>query len=338
MPLNQNARPKVIETISRAYDIDQFDSLVRALLRQGLAFYASTKLPMPTIVDQLLSALERQGEPVLVDFLIKVREVTHRPELRAAVDDFLATATVSANSYQALVVFGEPIVDRHLLRKHLQVLFTGNKRLLVVRGEKTPGKSHSRWLIQHVAQSQGFELVYCDLVGNSVDEIVGQIINDMSLPPQDFRDRLAQFSTVAKGFISALRGYSRKQPLQHQQWCLVFDGYDREQVAESIRELVGPLVQDIANFGMPPISVILLGYRGTALSKVMARALEEEIQPLTEADVEKFFDDLRKCDQFCPQRSSAKMRKSVFDGLSLPLNSDGMYQIASRIRAELDNP
>jgi hypothetical protein len=325
------ARAKLLKSLSRTYGRAQLDSIVRATLGNSLEFYAIGS-DLPSIIDKLLSDLEKRL-PELWRFLLTVRENTRRPDLRSAIDGYLEIAKVEENVYEALVVLDEPFVNRHILRRKLRELFeTPNRRVLVVRGNRVVGKSHSKWLIQHVSQSIGVEMIYVDL-RDTVEDIVWQVVNDMSLPPNEFRDRLAQLSTVSKGFVSALRGFSRQMNDQH--WCLVLDGYDRAEVADDVRVLVDTLLGEVAKVQMGPIRLVLLGYRDLPY-ELRSHVIEEEVLPIAQPDVERFLRDLtallnttgasERCTQICD---------SIFDGLAQPLDEKGMITMTSRLRAKV---
>jgi hypothetical protein len=163
---------------------------------------------------------------------------------------------------------------------------------------------------------------------------VAQLINEMSLPPQEFRDRVAQASTISKGFASALRGHARTafKP-SGQRWCLVFDNFDRDEVPQSVRELVYGLVSDAATLVLENVYVIVLGYEGTLAPSVALRVFDEQIFPLQPSDVERFLEQVaaRGGKPMQPSEYVAR-RDDIFHELIVPLDHDGMWEMAKRLR------
>jgi hypothetical protein len=328
--MGDEGRAKFLKALCRAYERAQLDSVVRASLGHSLEYYAIGS-DLPTIVDKLLDDLEKRPQE-LFPFLFRIRQTTRRPELRSAIDGYLQISNLDGNIYEALVVLDEPFVDRHIFRQRLRELFeTPNRRVLVLRGGRVVGKSHSRWLIQHVSENIGIDMVYVDLLGNTVDDIVGQLINDMNLPPREFRDRLAQVSTISKGFVSALRGFSRR--MQEQHWCLVLDGYDRAEVTDDVRSLVDVLLYEVARVQMNPIWLVLLGY-GALPHDLRFHVIEEEVLPIAKPDVERFLRDLA-ASLHKTGATTTTICDSIFNGLQHPLDEQGMTTMITRLRAKV---
>jgi hypothetical protein len=332
---------RLVEAICRAYSLRQFDELVRRALNTPREHYAIAN-DLKTIVDKFIEELELVQDQLLT-FLLKLREWTSRPELRAAINSYFGLTNAAGDPYTALLVFDEPFVNRQVFRERLCELFTNPwSRVLITRGPRACGKTHSRWLIRHVAETIGAEVVVVDFdlldnPDNEVRDIVDQLINDMYLPPNEFRDRIAQASTISKGFASALRGHSRTAFKQSgQQWCLVFDHFDRDVVPQSAREFVRLLVSDAATLQLQNVWVIVLGYKELLTPSIARRVLDEEIFPMQPPDVERFLDQMAtSAGKPIQPGGNAARRDEIFNGLVVPLNHDGMWEMARRLHKHI---
>jgi hypothetical protein len=335
--MNPEVRDKLVKVIASMYTLAQLNTFVRKALDRGLEYYAVAP-DLLTTVDRLIEELERTPDD-LETLLVKLRVWEMRPALRAAIDAYYG-APDAEDPYDALLILSEPFVNRQISRNKLRNLFQSqNRRALVIRGPRASGKSYSRWLIEQVARSEGIEPVFVELKDNVLEDIVGQIINDLSLPPQEFRDRLAQASTMTKGFISAVRGSARKME-PGVRWCLIFDSHDYDTVAQATRNFVDELLAEVANKQMPPIWMVVLGHHpapsGGGPTAPLARLITDDILQVSQPDIEKFFQQLS--DQrglaLAPGRSSA-LTADIFKGLQPPLDHLGMQTLAERLREKI---
>ena len=338
----EEERANLVQVLARTYSVEQLDVLVKRALGKPLQYYAIAP-DLLTVVDKLLSDLELTPTTERLTFLLNVREWCRQPLVRGAIDAYLGLADSSTETYEALVVFEEPFVDRQLFRDKLRDLFQNqNRRALVARGPRACGKSHTRWLVQHVARSEGFQSIFVDLQDIKLDEIVSQLINEMNLPPKDFRDRLAQFAAMSKGFVTALRGIC-KAGLLGQRWCIVFDSYDSDRVGQELREFVDILLADIGNLQMDPVWIIILGHRqsqtiirGAAVPLV--RVIADDIQPVLQSDVAKFLKDFSvRAGVEIADEVAASQASEIFGNLSTPLDLDGMMTMKDRLREKLSS-
>jgi len=325
-----------LEKELRRFTKEQLAALVFSALDEKLEDFAIAS-SLEAIIFQFMEQLLLQDKKML-SFLLFMKEL-NKPDLTGAINDFLPVIlgrpVPQSDPYSELVVFGEPFVDRQDLRLKLKSLFTtqNGPQVLVTRGPRYSGRSHLRWLIQYVAQKEGIEAVYIDLLGNNVNDIIGQIINELGLPAAEFRDRLAQESTQAKGFRSAFRGKAREFPAKNQRWCLVFDHHDRDEVVQDARALVEMLVDDGAAKSLANVWVVVLGH-GTMLSPQLTyRILDVPTVPLEPVDVEKFLGELfsRQQQQLTVDELAGK-KAEIFLNLTTPLSLEGMYTMAERIR------
>jgi hypothetical protein len=319
----------------KEYTREQLDSLVRQLLKNPLTHYVSAVSSHPIQVDNFIAELELQPD-VANSFLIWILGLPpRRPQLRSAIRAYLGLPA-PPDAYAALLVFDEVFVDRHLFRAKLRDLFNSPvNRVLVARGPRFCGRTHSKWLIQHVADSEGIKVVVVDLLDVDVADAIAQLINEMSLDPKEFADRMAQASTKAKGFASALRGYAKANKTGDR-WCLVFDHFDREEVPKASREFVELLVKDAALQTLPNISVIVLGHSGSVDGQFAHKVLDEDILPLQPTDVERYLADVAADrGKVITPAELLNHRNKVFADLKLPLDFTGMQEMSKRLRREV---
>jgi len=331
--MDPEARRKLVDAIVRLYTIPQHDAIVRRFLGDRYLEYYTAPADRTTMVENLMSALEREPDD-LQTFLVKLRVTEIR--LRGAIDTYFGVPTDPV-AYDALMVLDEPVVDRQISRDKLRDLFQNpNRRALVVQGPRAAGKSHTRWLIEHIARSEAIEPVFVQLKENTLEDVVTQIINDLSLPARDFRDRLAQASTTTKGFVSALRG-SARQMTADQRWCLIFDSHDYDTVDKALRDFVDALLSEVVDVQMRSIWMVVLGHRAAAstigAAKPSARLITDGILPITLPDVEKFLEQLAKQTGVL---FGANVAMEIFQGLTPPLDHEGMNTLAGRLREKLE--
>jgi hypothetical protein len=324
-------RGKLIAAIAEFYDVSQLDAIVKQALNHELEYYASGET-RPIIFGKLLTELERADED-LVNFLALLRSLTSFPQVRRAINAYLGLPP-DPDPYDALKPLDEPFVNRQNSRDKLRNLFrSANRRALAIRGPRASGKSHSHWLIEHVARSEGIEPVFVQLRGVALDEILAQIINDLRLPVQEFRDRQAQFTTQAKGFISAFRGWTKTLPATSR-WCLLFDNHDDETVTSEARDFVDDLLSEAADFRMPPIFVVALGHRAATRpgAATANRVVADDIVQMTQPDVDRFLLALAAQAGLAlsPARSGT-LTEAIFKGLVPPLDHEGMTTLTGRL-------
>jgi hypothetical protein len=329
--MNGQERGKLIDVITRFYNLAQLNAIVQKALNQPLEYFANGGT-YPVLVDKLLADLELRPDD-RDTFLAVLKVATTRSEVRGAINAYYGVPP-DPDPYDSLRPLDEPFVNRQNSREKLRSLFRSpNRRALVIRGPKASGKSHSHWLIEYVARSEGIEPVLVQLRGATLDDVVTQIINDLQLPVQEFRDRQAQASTQTKGFISAFRGWTKTLP-PLTRWCLLFDNHDDESVDAAVSGFVDALLSEVADFTMPPVFVIVLGHRtiprpGAATAK---RAVTDDILQMTQPDVERFLQQLATQNGAALQPGeSTTLAASVFENLVSPLDHDGMTTLSGRL-------
>jgi hypothetical protein len=335
--MNPKVRAKLVDVIAGMYSLTQLNTVVSKSLGHSLEYYVGAT-DLLTSVEKLITALEFTPDD-LNTLLADLTVWNRKPALRVAIDAYYG-APPPADPYDTLMALDEPFVDRQILRTKLRDLFqTGNRRALVVRGPRASGKSYSRWLVEHVARSEGIEPVFVQLKDNLLEDIVWQVINDLSLPPNDFRDRMAQASTITKGFIPAFRGAARK--MLAERWCLIFDSHDYDTVPKATRNFVDELLSEVANLQMASIWTVVLGHRveppELGPPPPLTKAIKDDILQVTQPDVQKFLEEFSLLPGRAPLEpgKATLLAAEIFENLNPPLDHPGMEILATRLREKI---
>jgi hypothetical protein len=186
--MNSHARGPLVQALCRSYTCEQLNQLVREFLGNNIEFYAIAG-SYPALVDKLLDELDRATTDLL-KLLLNILTRTSRPELKSAIAAYLGIADPTPNPYDSLVIFDQPFVNRATLRRKLKDLFDGSyKRVLLTRGTPGSGRSYCLNLVQHAADAKNIKVAAVDLLDTPEPaDLIGQIINSMSLDPRQLRD------------------------------------------------------------------------------------------------------------------------------------------------------
>lgn len=313
----------------------QLDSVVQRALDEPLGYIISPNNNLKTIVNELLRSLELDGRIRL--FLRYISKTNISPELRNAIELYSGNLAPSPNPYTALIVSNQPFVDRTSFRGALARLFGENLRVLIMNGNRYSGRTYSRLLVQHVAENIGIIPLYIDLMNGlqskEVQDIVLQCSNYMSLPPSNFRDPAAQQSTQTKGFIYFLIGWFRSLEGSQQRWCFIFDHYDRDEVLPACREFVDLLIEElINNSGIINVRTVLLGNKPVIPRTIASYILNDRLEPFLPSDVEQYLGDIaQRNGRSVSAQDLLAQREKVFEGLTQPLDLDGLYTVTDRL-------
>lgn len=333
--MNPQARKALVDALCHAYTQEQLNQVVREFLQHDLEYYAVAG-SYAAIVDKLLDELDRSTSDLL-KLLIGIMLRTTRPELKSAIEAYLGIASQSSDPYDTLLVFAQPFVDRTTFRRKLRDLFDGPyKRVLLTRGAQGSGRTYCLNLIQHTAEARGIRVAALDLLDTPTpDDLIGQIINTMSLDPKQLRDRVAQLSTQGKGLASALRGEAAKFAQQGQRWCIVIDHLDRDEVSDPARELFIPLIQDVARRQVPNVWMVALGFKGQLGAGLTGALIDDELLPLSRTDVEQYMTAFVRQKNAQHVDEPALLTK-IFAGLTPPLVGETLLTMSQRLSVQLD--
>ncbi|MVT11862.1 hypothetical protein [Chitinophaga tropicalis] len=323
------------------YNIDQLKMVVDKALKMRLEDYVRIE-SIPVTIHNLLVQLEMQ-DMLLKNFLLYCMNAS--PRLRDATleyyKEFFGIALQAPDPYVELVVFNNAFVDRQDLRDKLRNFFTSKTHfLLATKGPRFSGRSHCASFIKYVAKTEGIEAFALDMLEADVESMISELIDDMRLPLKEFRDRMAQHSTQAKGFISALRGIVRDPPFSEKRWCLVFDHHDRDEIDPEVRAFVEGLMQEVAKNNLPDnISIILLGQGDWAVFpyNLHHQVIEVSTPYIENTDVERYLNALAsKNGRQLTNDELTTRRDEVLDSLNLK-ELKGMAEMSARLRKFFTN-
>ena len=200
-----------------------------------------------------------------------------------------------------VVLRGTPVVDRRDIWAHLRALHRGDKRILQVRGGKSAGKTHVRWLVHEQCNrfGRGHEVRYTDLDGaKALRHMVTGVLAGLPAPALLADNEFAD--STPDGWARALARHLF-QALVHvppllTRW-LVFDHFERAQKSTASVVFFAELAQEIALAAYDPnldnAPRLVLIDHGVDLPEVATPfSLEAEVRPVTLTDIESF---VRQC-------------------------------------------
>ena len=317
--------------------LEQLDQYVLNILGAPLSHYAAGT-NVPVVVNNLLSTLIMQQKDAI--FLKEISDKLLVPELKSAVYEYLKIP-IPLN-YNALVVYNRPFIDRAMFRHTLSSLFNQQlPNILITKGARYSGRTHSHWLIQYATQSIGLRVIRVDLLDDykrpkDLQDIIALFANRMAFQAGELRDKLALASTQAKGLASAISGWLSSPNGAFTKWCFIFDHYDIDGVKTECRDFVDNLISDIATNLINNVWIIILGYDSIVPSFIRPAVIEEHIFPIQFSDVENYLVELAISNGKALSRMEAsKICDAIFTGLKNPLDVDDMEEMIERLRAHI---
>ena len=237
----------------------------------------------------------------LMSLIAKARADVPDPELRKIEQELAAFAPPPGMDFFDMCRLGggHVMVDRLKLREALRdISGPVGRRILIVKGEKKTGKSHSLQLVSYLNQMLGqFVLVVVDLEAlklmsgttNPIDpmylaeRIVGQLPSGLNLPepPTD-----AQWSNWVIRFCDRFQTYG--QTNKNREHWIVIDSFNNVPLEQSAFDLIKELARRI-NFTLPNFRLLLLGYTESLPQSVLPHVAEESIEPICETHLIEFF-------------------------------------------------
>lgn len=227
-------------------------------------------------------------------------EVPTDPELQLIEQEFAVIAPPPGMDFfdMCRLSGGHVMIDRSGLRQALRDISNPvGKRILVIKGEKKTGKSHSLQLISYLNQMLGlFTLVPVDLEAlklmsgttspidplHLAERIVEQLPGDFDLPepPTD-----AQWASWVIKFCDKFQKYGQLNNSEH--W-IVIDSFNNVPLEQAALDLVKELARRI-NLALSHFRLVLIGYNETFPSSVLPHVAEETIEPIGETHLIEFF-------------------------------------------------
>lgn len=325
------------------FSVAQLSIFVFSVCQSPLESFVGTNTDTKSIVTRLLLELRNAEKEKL--FLDKISETAGNMELTQAINDYFGR--ISTGLSDALVVMNSrPFVDRKFLRPALDKLFdTQNNfyRILIVKGGRYTGRSHSHLLIQHLAQTRGFLVKKIDLLDSrlrplKIEDIILKFTNmmEMNTGASILRDNLALASTKSIGLADYIVNWlSSNNGGALRDWCFVFDNYDKDEVLPECREFVDELMNVIAGNNINNAWLVILGRDPNTFpifTNLNASTLYELIVPLTPTDVKTYIKDFAMSkNQFLLPHNLILLFDAMIEGLTFPLNKEHMGELESRL-------
>lgn len=251
---------------------------------------------LSTILWLLIQAAGKVTPPFLAELVTAFgTEFAHDPAVQAftatlAAPEQRAARAVAAPYYACFIANG-PFVDREDLRPALERLHAPKAnaikkpRILVVAGGPSSGKTHTKFLVNHLGESFGFQPAIVDFsrwAGELKPEDLGQrIASRLLLPgmPTPGNEQIARWSIAFfDSFVPALTNSER--------W-LVID-FGRVSISTAVAEFVDELATQIAD-SLPKMRLVLLGY-AKPLTTTAKRILEQDdTKDITARELSLFF-------------------------------------------------
>ena len=198
----------------------------------------------------------------------------------------------SSDPFAACILKGKrALFNRDGLRRHMRELLTGQgANVLVVRGERGSGCSHSLQLIVHLeAELQAFKVVYVDLETLGRDAAPDDVIRYMaarlmcsfdSLPPQ--HGQAASWNIDLCGWFTA------QVDSREQETWVVIDGLDHGPARNETTELLKQLAV-MAENETQKLRMVFLGFPHTLPGHVESVVMHEQIEELGDETLDEFF-------------------------------------------------
>ncbi|MFY1623566.1 effector-associated domain EAD1-containing protein [Micromonospora sp. WMMD735] len=207
-----------------------------------------------------------------------------------------------ADRYQARLVgpgSRRPLVDRSQLSAALRSVDKEKYPVLSISGDPGSGKSHSRYLIQHVAGSIDVDatLILVDIAdewqeGNDIDAVdfVARLARRLGMPADFHPDLYTECHRTAKELSSDFVGRFRTLP-QIYRWIFI-DGLDRPNVTTAVHGFVRNLAKEVDNNQLGQTRLIVTGHPGDFPPTVQDVLQIEQIEPIDTSHIAGFFYDI----------------------------------------------
>jgi hypothetical protein len=266
--------------------------LTKLLLRHWqvhLSNLVDTDSPPEQWLFALFSRANTEGRLEFLLQLIKAWSVD--PQIRNAIDAALGPlANIRSRWYDEYMPMDMPFINRVDLREKLYDVLERkpqDKRLMIVRGESW-GKSHSRWLLKHVASEIGFqEPVYVDLLQvPSLEELTELLVTELGLPFNAFKERFTTPVRNVKQFCSWFKGQTLAFSQLDQRWIIIFDHLCKSGVSQEILDLALNLGQQAYSRDLTNVWVVLLDCPPVETLRHPSRRQEELVTPISKQQVE----------------------------------------------------
>lgn len=337
----------LVRLVSEGLEIE----VIRRLVRFRLDADPDNVIPAGAKKEQAVFevveyAVRKQRVKSLVEGFIVMNpalEVELRSIIAAAERADVATPEAASPAADPLAPYfpqAQPFVDRADFTSQLTELWSpGPSRVLVVRGERFTGRSHSWWRIHDFAITAKVTASRIDVSSNpgswTISTMIDQIAGYLGLDRTLLKDSLAQGSTQSGALLTALTvRFPVARPVADRH-CLVFDGLDRTGVDKLIIELVEAIIGKVLDRTLPGLSLILLGYGEHGEQPFDYLILNEKICWLTPALVDEWLQQVVQAAGKAAKDADIELtRQKILENLVPPFNRAKMDELRSRAKKE----
>lgn len=229
---------------------------------------------------------------VLVDAFARV--FAQQADVRQFMDSLAApaqraTRTIASPYYACF--FNGPFVDREPLRPVLERLHappataTKKPRILVVTGAPNSGKTHTKYLLNHLGDQFGFQPVLVDFSRwpkELTPEDVGQrMATRLGLTgmPQPGNEQIARWTMNYFDWFAAAAGSIER-------WVMI--DFGRISISSAVTEFIDELAMQV-NDSLPKMRLVLLGYAKPLTTAVRRIVEQDDTKAITERELASFF-------------------------------------------------
>jgi hypothetical protein len=213
-PLDRTDAQRLRTALIQAIKVPQRIVSLYEGCRDGLPPLAQQGLAVDVIWTEALGNLAASGALKVLCEKIVADPGLQSPEIQAAVRDVINAEPAASQQILSETVL---VLDRVALRGKLEKLESDTElvKVILVRGEPDSGKSHGRYLFQHVARTRGALFVYLrDGMVATVDQVVKRLFSTLEasdkIPPRDSTPD-AWYMTVCADLLEVTK--SKKRPL-----------------------------------------------------------------------------------------------------------------------------
>jgi hypothetical protein len=332
MPLTTEELDILIDALGDTFgDLASFEELAKLGLGQAADEFA----PQAGISLRLLKLIEwaDTNDQILVLFAyLKGQEAYQNvAKLRVAVDSLTRNLQSRqgidlispGDPFEAMFVYkdGRPFIDRGDFRDYLRELYSevGN-RILVVRGDRKTGKSHSRYLIDLLKIKLKLRCAVLDLspdkplagvlIQHTPRGIVKEIDRQLKLPdlgpPQEQQNVDAQYNKVLLAWL-----VQKIQAVPEPTW-IVFDGCSNPDLSQDTRDLLMQLPAIVAEY-LQLTRLVLLDYGfDESFDALDVPPSEEDLSLLQKEKLLEYFSKLHEQRGLpCPQAELEAMVQGI---------------------------